>query len=249
MVDVMEGRLVPKIRGVKPDYWTDEDIVELSIPARLLFIGLWNLACDNGHVPDKPKQIKMRLLPADALDVDKLLTELEANGRLKRLDGTIEIHNFAHHQKPHRRWWTTCALPFCSIPEDAPEQGFNRGETHSGTHPQPGNNRGTTVGNGRTTADGEGEGDVDSDGELSRPATKRAHKLPDDWAPNDTHKRIAVEQRVPVDVEATKMRDWADSKGITRKDWDATFRNWLRNAKPTIPAPRATTGSFGVQGW
>src|SRR5690349_8386566 len=44
------GRLMPKIRAVKPEFWTDDEIVELSAFARLLYIGLWNLACDNGHV-------------------------------------------------------------------------------------------------------------------------------------------------------------------------------------------------------
>jgi hypothetical protein len=68
---------MPKIRGVKPDYWTDEDIVDLSIPARLLFIGLWNYACDNGHLQDKPKQIKMRIFPGDDVNA----TELCANSR------------------------------------------------------------------------------------------------------------------------------------------------------------------------
>ena len=32
---------MPRIRTIKPEFWTDEKIIELSLPARLLFIGLW----------------------------------------------------------------------------------------------------------------------------------------------------------------------------------------------------------------
>lgn len=66
---------------------------------------------------------------------------------------------------------------------------------------------------------------------------KRAHQLPDDWTPTDAHRTLAVERHVDCDLEADKLRDWAASKGESRKDWDATFRNWLRNAKPD---PRTT---------
>ena len=46
-----------KIRPVHPDIWTDDDFVSVSPWARLLFIGLWNFACDNGHIEDRSRQI------------------------------------------------------------------------------------------------------------------------------------------------------------------------------------------------
>lgn len=61
---------------------------------------------------------------------------------------------------------------------------------------------------------------------------KRAHSLPDDWTPNDTHRRIAAERGIDVETEAEQMRDWAAAGGQTAKDWDARFRNWLRKARP-----------------
>jgi translation initiation factor IF-1 len=219
---------VPKIRGIKPEFWTDEDIVELSLPARLLFIGLWNLACDNGHIPDKPKQIKMRILPADDVDVDILLNELAGNGRIERADKTVTVLNFARHQKPHRRWWTTCELPLCEVPEDAPEQGYNRGEGSSDSTSQPLRNRGTTVDHGGTTADVDVEGDGDSELKVR---AKRATQLSESWQPNDQHEVIAADREISLDAELAKFRDWAKATGRTYKDWDATFRNWLRNAR------------------
>lgn len=65
---------------------------------------------------------------------------------------------------------------------------------------------------------------------------KRAHQLPDTWQPNDAHRALAAERGVDVELEATKMRDWAASEGKAGKDWDARFRNWLRGARPTLAA-------------
>lgn len=69
--------------------------------------------------------------------------------------------------------------------------------------------------------------------EKTSSAPKRATKLPDDWTPTPEHVEQARTAGIDADLEATKMRDWALSKGETRKDWDATFRNWIRNARPT----------------
>jgi hypothetical protein len=225
---------MPKIRGIKPEFWTDEDVVELSIAARLLFIGLWNLACDNGHVPDKPKQIKMRILPADDVNVDKLLNELAENGRLERRDGTVTIANFAKHQRPHRRWWHTCDLPYCTLPDGAQSQPNNRGGKPSNTAPQPLRNGGTPVDNGGATADVDCDGDVDGDiPPAGKPASKRATQLASDWQPSEAHHKLAADRGVDVVEEADKFRDWCKANGATKKDWEAAFRNWLRNARPT----------------
>lgn len=65
------------------------------------------------------------------------------------------------------------------------------------------------------------------------PLKKRARgaRLPDDWEPNEGHREVAFAEGVDVRVQATLMRDWAKANGVTKQDWDATFRNWLRKAK------------------
>ena len=157
----------PKIRGVKPELWTDEAFVELSPYARLLWIGLWNHACDNGHLQDKSKQIKMRVLPTDDVNCADLLREIEMQGLIMRGGGWITIPNLAHHQKPHKRWWSTCDKPGCVLPE---------GTSHAPS------NRGTTVappkGNRGTTADCEVEGDSEGDSDKP-PSRKRSETDPD----------------------------------------------------------------------
>jgi len=34
--------LMARIRTIKPEFWTAEQVMELSRDARLLFIGMWN---------------------------------------------------------------------------------------------------------------------------------------------------------------------------------------------------------------
>jgi hypothetical protein len=59
---------------------------------------------------------------------------------------------------------------------------------------------------------------------------KRATQLPDDWQPNEQHRDYATQERVDLEFQAAKFRDHARANGKTQKDWDATFRNWLRTA-------------------
>lgn len=164
---------MPKIRGIKPDYWTDDAVVELSIPARLLFIGLWSYACDNGHLQDKPKQIKMRLLPADDVSAAELLRELEAASRIVRVGGWIIIPKFTKHQKPDKRYFQTCDKAGCERPPADSQPGTRGG--HDETTPSP--HRAPVVGSMGPHVDGEGDGElkvmVTSPGELTLPETPR----------------------------------------------------------------------------
>lgn len=71
-------------RNIKPGFYTNEDLVECSFAARLLFPGLWMLADREGRLEDRPKKIKMFVFPADNVDIDDLLGELEGHGFIKR---------------------------------------------------------------------------------------------------------------------------------------------------------------------
>lgn len=78
------------------------------MPARLLFIGLWNFCDDYGHHPITPRQFKALIFPGDDLtteDVRRLLDELSSNGLIApySVDGKefLEISGW-HHQKIDR---------------------------------------------------------------------------------------------------------------------------------------------------
>src|SRR5699024_11275027 len=97
-----------KMRGIKPETFHDDKILQISPLARWLIIGMRTQACDNGHVEDNPVQIKVRLLPMDNCDVKELVNELVDIGLVKRLDGHLSIPNLPHHQKIDRRFLVFC---------------------------------------------------------------------------------------------------------------------------------------------
>lgn len=239
---------MPKIRGIKPDFWTDDAIVELSLPARLLFIGLWNYACDNGHLQDKPKQIKMRILPGDSVNVAELLRELEAAERIVRADDVITIPNFARHQKPDRRYFTTCNLTDCPEPSETVSQRESR-RAHAvqpaGTRSAP------AVRTPSAHVDGEVKGsDGDSDGDSERraagtPATKPKTRLPKNWKPTSDHLERAVAANLVLGAEVEKFKLHAETVDRRAANWNAAFTQWLikaiEYADKDRPKPRALT--------
>ncbi len=97
-----------RIRSIKPEFWSSEQITDCSVNARLLFIGLWNFADDRGRMPFKPKQIKATIFPADDFtvqDVQGWLSELCVNRLIKLYDYENERYLYVtgwHHQKINR---------------------------------------------------------------------------------------------------------------------------------------------------
>lgn len=94
-----------RARNIKPGFFTNDSLVELSFEVRLLFIGLWTIADRAGRLLDRPKKIKMELFPADSVEVDEALAQLAEYGFITRyeVDGKrfIQVENWDKHQNPH----------------------------------------------------------------------------------------------------------------------------------------------------
>lgn len=93
-------------RNIKPGFFRNADLLELSFEARLLFIGLWTIADREGRLEDRPKQIKLEIFPADNVDIEACLSSLASIGALVRYEADgkrcIQITNFLKHQNPHK---------------------------------------------------------------------------------------------------------------------------------------------------
>jgi len=88
-----------RIRTIKPEFFTSEDIVALSPFARLLYVALWCEADREGRMKWLPKTFKMRYLPADSVDIHALCNEIvEANLVVMYGDGLAYIPAFLDHQ-------------------------------------------------------------------------------------------------------------------------------------------------------
>ena len=97
-----------RIRTIKPEFWTSEQIVECSTSARLLFIGLWNFCDDGGVHPASIPRLKMEVLPGDPFtfeEVGAMVTELETAGLLVEFEHGGSAYWYVsgwHHQKIDR---------------------------------------------------------------------------------------------------------------------------------------------------
>ena len=93
-----------RIRTIKPEFFTSEDIVALSPFARLLYIAMWCEADREGRLSWKPKTFKMRYFPADDVNIDELCAEITVGGLVKLYsDGLAYIPSFLRHQHVNPR--------------------------------------------------------------------------------------------------------------------------------------------------
>ena len=88
-----------RIRTIKPEFFTSEDIVSLSPLARLLYIALWCEADKEGRLVWKPLTFKLRYLPGDSCDIHALCKEILDRGLVCLYsDGLAYIPSFTAHQ-------------------------------------------------------------------------------------------------------------------------------------------------------
>ena len=88
-----------RIRTIKPEFFTSEDIVSLSPLARLLYIALWCEADKEGRLVWKPLTFKLRYMPGDECNINELCSEIIDRGLVKLYgQGLAYIPSFAAHQ-------------------------------------------------------------------------------------------------------------------------------------------------------
>lgn len=94
-------------RNIKPGFFANDQLAELPMSTRLLFIGLWTLADREGRLDDRPKRIKAQVFPYDDVDTDDGLNQLQRAGFLLRYcrhgSRYVQIVNFIKHQTPHHK--------------------------------------------------------------------------------------------------------------------------------------------------
>lgn len=89
--------MMARIRTIKPEFWSSEQVMTCRPLARLLFIGLWNFCDDGGIHPLAPRTIKALVFPGDDItteEVSGLLGELEGAGLIQSycVDGKNYLH-------------------------------------------------------------------------------------------------------------------------------------------------------------
>ena len=226
-----------RIRTIKPEFFTSEDIVSLSPLARLFYVSLWCEADREGRFEWKPRTFKMRYLPADECDVEVLGQELFDAG-------IVELYEVN-------------GRTYAWIPRFTTHQVINNREAES-TIPSPESSR-VKVASARVLGEGRKEGKEGKGKEGEAPqsdANKRGARLPQDWSLPKSWGEWALSefQNLTADavrIEAEKFRDfWTAKAGkdAAKMDWQATWRNWCRNSRTMTanqdPGDQARSAKF-----
>jgi hypothetical protein len=101
---------MPRIRTIKPDFFTSDTVTSLPLRARLTWIGLWTHCDDYGRARDNVKLVKAAVWPLDDVslrDVSDDLAALERAGVIYRYTGPdgkayIQVTSWTEHQKVDR---------------------------------------------------------------------------------------------------------------------------------------------------
>lgn len=242
-----------RIRTIKPEFWTSEQVTECSPNARLLFIGLLNFCDDSGVHPESVKRLKMEVFPSDdftTLHVAGMVEELLSAGLLELYavadKGYWRVTGWRQHQRIDQPTFKH-PLPGGRIPvnvrrkdaEDSPNVRGTFTDRSMNVHPGKGKEGKGEEGTGIES--GIGAGAPQSDVQMlngkkaSAGATGKSSgtRIPADWALSEGNRQYAKSNDVDPNHEAEKFRDyWLSKPGATgmKADWDATWRNWVRNA-------------------
>jgi hypothetical protein len=82
-----------RIRTIKPEFWTSDDIAKLDVETRLLFIGLWSYVDDNGVGRDEVHLIIAALFARDMFDNPRETVARVSRGLQTLSDGRL-IHRY-----------------------------------------------------------------------------------------------------------------------------------------------------------
>jgi hypothetical protein len=92
-----------RIRTIKPSFFKNEELADLPMTARLLFIGLWTQADCEGRLENRPKRLKAEIFPYDTVNIEELLSRLQSAGFIMKYEfGDLKlicIPNFSKHQR------------------------------------------------------------------------------------------------------------------------------------------------------
>lgn len=219
-----------RIRSIKPEFWEDEKIGSLPIPCRLFYIGLWNLADDQGVFRANSSILKSRIFPYDEnLRVSEISKWLDALVKAQMIipisyknESYYIIRTFRDHQKFDPRY------PNNLIPKEIVDNILNN---ESGHIDNPvGTQRAPSV---HPPREGEGEeGYIESKDSLdefsfetvwamyekkgtSKVACSRWDKLP------KTKKQLAL-KHIPLYVQATPEKKYRKNfeKYLSQEAWN-----------------------------
>lgn len=231
-----------RIRTIKPEFWTSEQVVECSPIARLLFVGMWNFCDDGGNHPASAKTLKMQIFPGDdiaASQIESYISELLSNGLLSEY--TAEGRKYWHvtgwkHQKIDR--------PSYKHPRPFDERSSNDGRGLDDGHPPEGNGREGNGKESKAAAAREADAAVEETGEeylariaATQPAdNRRMVVMADGWQPcekfEDQARISGIDPELLTSDALAKFRIFYDGQERLANRWNLALIDWLKRERP-----------------
>ena len=91
---------MPRIRSIKPEFWTDATVADLSAECALFFIALWNFATDQGVFENDSRALSLLIPRYRSQVVQHLLSSLWKSGLIARSrDARLWLVTGWAHQK------------------------------------------------------------------------------------------------------------------------------------------------------
>lgn len=238
-------------RNIKPTFFTNGDLLECQPLARLLFAGLWTEADCRGILEDRPKNLKIRLLPGDNCDVDELLNELERAGFITRYQvGAVRcifVKSFGKHQNPHQNEKPN-PLPAPEVAADfdspAPESivevdSETPEDSGASTRVAPEQHQSDPADSFNLIPDSlkpSPDGDRRAPDLITSRRARRGPKvpIPDDFAMSESTVEWCRERgysRRLVDQELERFKLSAEANDRRYANWQAAFQSWLKKCE------------------
>lgn len=218
-----------RIRTIKPDFFTSEDIVELEPMARLLYIALWCEADREGRMAWKPRTFKMRYLPGDDCDIDALCDALVTRGLVCLYgDGLAYIPAFGAHQHVNPR---EAASTFPDPSDEKPRvsDASARVQQPSVTRREEGKGKERKV-----SMEGRVDDATGPDQEPERKSRKKPRQqIPDGFRFSDRVRAYGAKLGFTggeVDREEQRFVRHAKQNSRICADWDMAGENWMDKA-------------------
>ena len=216
---------------MKPGIFSNEELAELPIAARYLFIGLWAIADRAGRLEDRPRRIQAAIFPYDHdVNIEELLASLEAGGFIESYvvgeQKLIWLPTFRHHQNPHPHEPESVLPPSPRDPESQPLSDHVITSHDKTLHAvarnvmSGGSNSNSNSGSGNSVAVEDAPADA---GAPSQPKLK----LTEEFA-----SKMAVEYPfLDMAWQVAEFRDYMKAEHKRYSDEQAAFRNSLRRAE------------------
>jgi hypothetical protein len=221
-----------RIRSIRPEFWSSEDVAAMDWFTRLVFIGLWSYVDDNGVGRDVEALIVAALFPLDgdlpeaSRRVTGALRHLSEHGQITRYRVDDKAYLFINAWKKHQRIEKASAGRY-PLPTSENAEIAEPSPTIPGALLEP-----SPPGEGAKGRRGEGD---------STASRKRGRRIPDDFTVTDDMRQWASDNgfaHLELDKLTTEFRDyWAAESGqrSVKLDWVKTWRNRVRAVAERTP--------------